>query len=226
MLQFQQFDSNAFGIPFYRLTEPASTTLAGELAGLTKAPPFIVDAKLPAEDISNATRLMKLGFRKICVQLELECGLFSPKLYCEGAKISDRIVFPDSVIDAHARHFTFDRFALDPELSATGHERLYKQWIRNSLERGTHLVALKGENFITFKSDGRPLRIDLVSILNKRRGIGSDLLQTIFSFAEQQKIGTVKVVTECENLPALKLYMKAGFVPARFFSVFHLVQKT
>lgn len=226
-LQYQEFDTKAFGIPFYRIVDPRLATFEDELAALASEPPLIVDAKLPAHDIETGARLLRLGFRKICVQAEFEHSLGAAVGFvCVRAEIRDRIVFPEAVIDAHARQFVFDRFALDAELPAGGHDRLYKKWIRNSLENGGHSVAVAGENFITYKLEAGIIRIDLVSVLCRRRGIGLDLLHTIMDYGRKNRVDKVVVVTECENLPAMRLYAKAGFAPARLFSAFHLVRKT
>jgi dTDP-4-amino-4,6-dideoxy-D-galactose acyltransferase len=225
-LRFQPFDTDAFGTPFYRVVDPRSSALDRELSKLTTNPPLIVDAKLPADDIAGAARLTNLGFRKICVQIELHQPLDSAALSCSGAQIRDRVVYPEPVISAHAAQFVFDRFALDLELPRAGHDRLYRQWIRNSLEGGRHRVAVAEKDFITFRTETDAIRIDLVSVLRKRRGTGLALLDAISAYGRQHELEKVIVITECENLPAVSLYIKAGFVPARFFSVFHLVRRS
>lgn len=225
-LRFQQFDTDAFGIPFYRVTDPWAAALDCELSELSGKPRLIVDAKLSAEDIHGAARLMRLGFRKICVQIELQRPLDTAPVPCPNAEIRDHVVYPDPVIGAHAAQFVFDRFTLDVDLPRAGHDRLYRQWIRNSLEGERYRIAVADVNFITFGTEGDAIRIDLVSVLNKRRGTGLALLNAILAYGRQQNLEKVIVVTECENLPAVRLYVKAGFSPARFFSVFHLVRRS
>ncbi|MFM8992351.1 MAG: GNAT family N-acetyltransferase, partial [Alphaproteobacteria bacterium] len=63
--------------------------------------------------------------------------------------------------------------------------------------------------------------IDLVSAVVKRRGIASDLLARVVALAAREGCRAVRVVTECENAPALALYARAGFAPVRYESLLH-----
>ena len=223
-VKFQQFDTDAFGVPFYRVTNWRSTDLKSDISMLVGAPPVIVDAKLPAEDIETSACLTKLGFSKVCTQIELFHALDGPQRAPERSKIRATVVFPEAVIRAHVAHFAFDRFALDINLPAGGHDTLYERWMRNSLEGGRCSIALRENNFITFRDAPASVKIDLVSVLDKGRGIATDLLNAILCHARERKARHVEVVTECENLPAVRLYLKAGFKPSRFYSVFHFVR--
>ena len=167
---------------------------------------------------------MRAGFRKVCVQIELHHSLDHPTPAPQRSQILDRVAFEPSAIRAHARHFVYDRFALDVALPTEGHDRLYEKWIRNSLEGSAHRLAVCGSNFITFKAEPDRIRIDLVSVLDKGQGVASDLLRAVLQRAQERQCKHVEVVTECENLPAVRLYLKSDFVPVRFHSVFHLVR--
>jgi GNAT superfamily N-acetyltransferase len=218
---YQEFDTDVFGVPFYRLVDARPPRLQEEVAALASNPPCIADAKLPAEDIQSGARLLELGFRKICVQIELKHRL-GVSVHPTRSQIRDRVVLPNAIIRAHASQFVFDRFALDIALPSKGHDRLYEKWIRNSLEGSSHLVATFGDNFITFREQAGNIKIDLVSVLQKGQGIGADLIRTVLNCAKERQVREVDVITECENLPAVRLYLSTGFLPARFFSVFHL----
>lgn len=221
-LKFQPFDADAFGVPFYRLTDPRSPVLERELAALALHPPFIVDAKLPADDITSGARLLELGFRKVCVQIELHHSLIGAIVPPVRSQIVDQVKLPKDILYAHAAQFVFDRFALDSRLPPGGHDRLFLRWISNSLEGIAHSVALCGNNFITFKEESGDVKIDLVSVLHKEQGIATDLLMAVLCAAQERGSRHVKVVTECENRPAVRLYLKTGFSPVHFYSVFHL----
>ena len=224
ILERRTFDADAFGIPFFRVTDPNAAGLPEALATLPNDRPCIVDAKLAAQDIASAARLIRAGFRKVCVQIELHHQLDQDLCPPQRARIVDRVALSEADVHAHARNFTFDRFALDVALPAAGHDRIYEKWIRNSLEGPAHAVALSGSDFISFKEQVESVKIDLVSVLHKGQGNATDLLNAVLSHARDHGAKQVEVVTECENLPAVKLYLKAGFIPVRFFSVFHLVR--
>ena len=223
-VQFQKFDTDAFGVPFYRVVATHSPNLERGVAALIANPPVIIDAKLSAEDIGNCHRLLKLGFRKICTQIEFRHKLEEVACPPKRSSIMNCCALSDATILAHARQFVFDRFSLDPELPVGGHDRLYSRWIHNSLRSGNCEVAVCRHNFITFKSTLRRVKIDLTSVLDSGQGIASDLLAAVLHRAKESDAHHVEVVTECENRPAWRLYLKAGFLPAQFFSVFHLVK--
>jgi GNAT superfamily N-acetyltransferase len=167
---------------------------------------------------------MRRGFRKICTQIELRHDLAGPTRAPEDAAIHSRANLPAAAIDAHARNFRTDRFALDVMLSQSDHDRLFARWIRNSLEGGRHSVSLRDLSFVTFREEGSDAKIDLVSVLNKGRGVGTDLMNAVLCEARARRKTCVKVVTECENPPAIGLYMKVGFRPFRYYSCLHLVR--
>jgi GNAT superfamily N-acetyltransferase len=136
--------------------------------------------------------------------------------------IVDRLDLDEETVWAHARNFTRDRFSLDPLLHATGRHLLYRQWFGNSLG-GAKQVAHIGSNVCTFWRQGNDVVIDLVSILEQRRGHGSRLVMAVLANARQSGASSVRVTTECENTGAWSLYQRMGFVPLTYTSAFHLV---
>jgi hypothetical protein len=222
-LVYQEFDSDAFAVPFFRVIDPHSSDLVHEIEAVTRGERGIIDAKLPAEDIEAANRLLRAGFRKICCQVELHHDVVGGTYAPVQSGIFEGFSLPEEMVSRHAANFTFDRFSLDNELPP-GHQLLFERWIRNSLGGRTCLVAAREFNFITFKLVSDQIKIDLVSVLDKGRGIARDLLHAILWKARELRLREVVVVTECENKPAVNLYLKKGFKVVQFYSVFHLVK--
>lgn len=225
-LQRQAFDEAAFGQLFYRVTSMDSDDLERGIAALRKeALPFIVDAKTPSDDLASSRRLLSLGFRKVCMQIRLVNDLSGPADFDQQAAVADTLDWPDAVIAAHARNFVFDRFALDiAALPAEGHDRLYSNWIRNSLTSGRKRILTIGRNFLSFVDDGEGLRIDLLSVLDHRQGIGRRLLNSLTSLAKDSGRASITTVTECENHAAVQLYCRTGYRLHDFQTVFHLTE--
>jgi dTDP-4-amino-4,6-dideoxy-D-galactose acyltransferase len=219
----QAFDTEAFGRPFFRVLRLDAPDLESEIVPLRELAGVIIDAKMPAEVIEPAMRLQRLGFRKVTIQVELvdDCIVVEPE--GEGT-ISERLDLPVDEVAHHAENFVYDRFALDVAIEKAGHDRFYRQWITNSLTGGRHRVAHLHGGFISFKIDGRALKIDLVSVVAKGKGIGSRLLRAVKRYARQVGCDRIQVITECENAPALKLYRKSGFREARYISVLHFAE--
>lgn len=217
------FESRAFGFLFYRVMRFDEGQLRTELAGVADSRPMAADSKVSADDVVANHGLMRLGFRKVCMQIALRHDLLPPfEPPCSEVRIVDKLDLDEETIWAHARNFTKDRFSLDPLLPATGRHRLYYQWFRNSFG-GTKHVAHIGPDVCTFSRVGEEVIIDLVSILEHRRGNGSRLLTAVLDHARQSGASSVRVKTECENTGAWRLYQRKGFVPVTYTSVFHLV---
>jgi GNAT superfamily N-acetyltransferase len=217
------FETRSFGFPFYRVLHFDEPRLRTELASVAGECPMGADCKVSAGDVAATHGLMRLGFRKVCVQITLRHDLTEiPEPQCSEVRIAGRLDLDDETLWAHARNFTQDRFSLDPLMPATGRRRLYHQWFRNSLG-GAKQVAYIGADVCTFSQQGGDVIVDLVSVLHQRRGNGSRLLTTVLAHARQSGASSVRVKTECENPGAWSLYQRKRFVPVAYTSVFHLV---
>jgi hypothetical protein len=222
----QEFDSRLFDRPFYRVRDTDLTALEVELEQLGTIDRLVIDAKLRADKVELGAFLQRRGFRKICTQIELQHDLSKALLKpVSSGTILERLDVTAETLAAHASNFKFDRFALDVLLPSDAHDRLYREWINNSLTNGKHKVVARGHNFISFRDDGSRVKIDLVSVLDAGRGVATDLLRTLLIDARDRGKSSVEVTTECENLTAVGLYTKVGFVPVNFVSVFHLVKE-
>ncbi len=219
-----EFDSAAFGFPYYRVTRLEEDGLAAEVDALLRNGRMAADAKRPADDVAGTHALMKLGFRKVCMQVTLQWRTAGSPEPDPEVELRDSLGVDEETLWRHARNFTRDRFSMDPLLPAAGRHRLYFQWLRNSVS-GSKRVARAGDNLCTFSRKGGDVVIDLVSILEARRGIGTRLLRTLQAHAVATGAESIIVSTECENTPAWSLYQKMGFLPIRYTSALHLVQR-
>lgn len=218
----QSFDSEAFGLDFYRVATPDREALARDLATLG-APgiPFMADAKLPAQDIEGSKQLQRLGFRKICVQPTFVLPLRGMR----GAAVGE----PQAVVDmpreelaAHAANFTYSRFGLDPDVTQSERQVHQERWLANSMASPDILVFREQGAFVSFKIREGAVVIDLVSALASSRGRGSLLLERLKTWAAGQGHSRIEVTTESENIPACLFYQKNGYRLDRACVVFHL----
>ncbi len=220
------FDADAFGMPFYRVHEIDPETIGPELQAIRDThPAVIVDAKVPADDLQNARLLWALGFRKVCMQFVLKHDLGRVGDQPAGVSVVSRLNLPESTLQQHGGNFTIDRFSLDPLIPRQGTRRLYTNWIRNSLTGGRKQIVHSGPNFCTLAINDGTAGIDLVSVLDHGQGLGRRLVAGAVRHAHEQGARELFVTTECENVRAWNLYQRAGFVPAKFTSAFHLVQR-
>jgi len=184
-----------------------------------------IDAKIRADELDSSRMLLDQGFRKICTQVELHHCLSGPTRASSLVLIRNQLKLSSDQVLRHAANFETNRFRLDPLVQRSIADALYAEWIRNSLS-GAKRVAHIGENFCTF-SDGNSTRsIDLLSVLEKRRGFARCILEAVLSEACDGGLNLVRVVTEAENTAALAVYRRVGFEIDRFISVFHLYRPT
>lgn len=215
----QQFDSQAFGHDYYRVVRFEYPALQEELAALR--PPFMVDAKRPAQDIEGAKALLRLGFTKACVQPTFVLDLAETRGAAVGEPFGKHPMDTDE-LEAHAANFLFTRFGLDP--SVTERERVHHQrlWIGNSMASTEILKFVEPGAFVSFRVKDGAAAIDLVSVLPEARGRGSLLLGRLRAWAASKGLGRIEVTTESENITACLFYQKNGYRLDRAAVAFHL----
>lgn len=216
------FDTSTFRVPFYRVVNLDIDCLRRQIPPLLREKPLIVDAKVPA-DRSDIIRLLEnFGFRIVCTQISLLHDLAQPSPAAVPVTVSKRLDLDEHTRHAHVMNFQFDRFSLDPLIDPSRRERLYDQWIKNSLS-GAMQVAAIGGNFCSFEQQGDLINIDLLSVLNKRQGIGRNLVRAVLEYAVQRKMRATSVVTECGNIAAWHTYLGLGFRVRGFIDCLHFV---
>jgi len=219
----QAFDTEIFGLPFYRVIDLDEADLARDLPPLLRREPVIIDAKVPAHRSDLIRFLLGFGFRAICTQVTLVHDLAELPVMTGRVDIRPRVEFDAETIRAHIANFQADRFARDPLIHSTEHDRLYERWIENSL--GRMQVAIHGRNFCSFAPGDRRVSIDLVSVLDKRQGVGRNLVSAVLGEASRRRKESVAVVTECGNEAAWRLYLRCGFRPDGFTDCLHFVSR-
>jgi hypothetical protein len=223
-LKYLEFDSDIFGIPFYRIANPDHRQLSNALRRAASRGQFAIDAKVDTTDRRCIARLERLGLVRICTQITLVDDRLPVATQRSDPEVvlSDCLEMDARTISAHAEGFRFARFNQDPRLPRTDVRRHMRRWIANSLG-GTFQVLSIGRNFCTFRLVGDDLTIDLLSCLDTRRGYARRLL---FSLAETGAVmgaRRIHVTTEAENLAALRLYLACGFFPFRSTTCLHRI---
>jgi GNAT superfamily N-acetyltransferase len=219
----QAFDTEIFGLPFYRVMDLDQADLERDLPPLLRRKPVIVDAKVPADRSDLVRFLLGFGFRSVCTQVTLVHDLAKVPVTPQRVDVRAHVEFDAETLHAHVANFQADRFARDPLIHSTEHDRLYERWIENSLARMQ--AAVHGRNFCSFAIQDRRVSIDLLSVLDKKQGIGRNLVSAVLREAARQRKESVAVVTECGNEAAWRLYLRCGFRPDGFTDCLHFVSR-
>ncbi len=210
----QAFDEAIFAIPFFRVHDPGAERLEEAWRAVVAAHPRLMgDARTGVEQIALHRRLDALGFHRVCTQVTF---VLDPIPACDpvpGVSVQPELALSPAALEAHGRNFTFSRFAQDPRVPRADADRWVQTWIHNSVRGRRRVVALQTD-FVTFSGEpGEAIVVDLVSVVDHRRGRGRRLMQHLIAHAAASGAPRIEVTTEGENIPAQRLYTSLGFRP-------------
>lgn len=223
-LKLQDFDTDIFGLPFYRVVDPDPRPLSDELDRVVELPAYFVDAKAPAEDIELSRFLQDQGFAKACLQPRFAYVPAAPPKNAPDPEATAEGRLSPEDLDRHAQNLRYQRFNLDNRVPPEKARLFQRRWLENSMASATVLKVYHGPDFISFKTVGGDIVIDIVSVLTPGRGAGTALLDRVKTHAFRSGARRVLVTTECENLPACRFYLKNAFTLEAMTACFHLVK--
>lgn len=123
----------------------------------------------------------------------------------------------------------YSRFRVDPRFPRQGFERLYHQWIINSVQRliaETTLVTRSGDQLtgmvtVGEKSGRADIGLIAVSAAARGQGLATQLVRAANTWGESHGYAIGQVVTQGANLPACRLYERCGYTKEKSEDVFH-----
>lgn len=166
--------------------------------------------------------------------------LISSKIVYELKSYNLSISSPLSISDS----FEYDShnsywIAMTQDLSATSHYAkdpfigkekafsLYQTWMKNTFTGYAEKVFVAHSKdipmgFISLRNKDDGLHIDLIAVHSdfRGKGIAKELLRAAIQYAQDHK-KFLLVCTQIENVPANRLYQKAGFVTKSFSLIYH-----
>jgi ribosomal protein S18 acetylase RimI-like enzyme len=187
-----------------------------------------VICKLKSQDTSFIMMLESMGFylTDIGVILSVESDKFVQKVPSVISRKEKRVETPAlnhiPMLRKMAKGlFPESRFYNDPFFSKKEGDRLYQEWIENSVkgEAADVVFWMPETGFITCrKTTGKGGEIVLLGIKKDLRGkgFGAALVRTAMHWFREQRIKNVTVRTQLKNLRALKFYVKLGFIPREY----------
>jgi len=196
-----------------------------------------VYCRVDINDFSSIHSLESNGFRLIDV-LTTFCFDFRKnkifqKLSHEKDPLLNKIIVRpwkeedlDELANIAGASYIYDRFHSDPMFSKDKSDELHEKWIVNCCNGLTDEVQVaaidKPLGFITCKINGSKGVIDLFGVSKdmQKKGIGAMLVNASLEWFKD-RVDVVEVGTQNRNIPAMKLYINAGFMPVSSKLTFH-----
>ena len=113
----------------------------------------------------------------------------------------------------------YSRFRCDPKFDQSYFEKLYIQWVKNSIcdehSKGLFYIKVDGfvAGFVTYTINLLEATIGLIAVYPafQGRGIGGQLIQYLSSFLNENGVSKIFVATQFQNQKAISFYEKMGF---------------
>jgi ribosomal protein S18 acetylase RimI-like enzyme len=229
--------SGIFEHPVFRVERPADTPAAPSWVGrFREAGRAFYYAKVDAGLRDSVSSLRTLGFRIVA---ESRTFALRPPWRTEGETPSGLRVEEatpadeDPVCRIAAGCFRYSRFHVDPRIPRITADRIKRNWIRN------YFTGARGDRLYVARRDGRAVgflgawilteagdrvgTIDLMGVdsAEQGRGVGRALVRH-FIREEGPRADHLRVATQTDNGPALRLYRALGFQEVRAQCVMHL----
>ena len=136
----------------------------------------------------------------------------------------------DQLINLTLHSGIYSRFYTDDNFKSNEYKKLYTEWILNSLNGQLAfdvLISVSNSKILGFctisKKDNALADIGLVAVDKQARGkgLGTELIHRAIQLAKDKNLGSIQVVTQLNNLPAVKLYTKTNFEMGRITNIYH-----
>lgn len=125
----------------------------------------------------------------------------------------------------------YSRFKRDRNFTKNEYEKLYTKWIEDSINKliADNIIVYKDnfneyKGFITVKHKMDFAEIGLIAVdeLSRGKGIGAALLNYVNNLTKLAGLKKIIVTTQFENIPAMKLYERAGYKIISKKYIYHL----
>lgn len=125
----------------------------------------------------------------------------------------------------------YSRFRLEPRLPVTVFQRLYSEWLRNSLNGSIAQAVMVMENtsgrtigLLTLGEKASVADIGLLAVEVEARGqrVGQRLVAEARRLAFNSGYKRLQVVTQGDNIQACRFYDKCGFATFSEVNIYHL----
>ena len=180
----------------------------------------------PGDDEAAAHAAEGSGFRLMDVRVELARDAESGEQIEGIREATDADTAALRAIASGSHGGT--RFYADPNFPDDRCRVFYDTWIRRSLEGWAAGVLVADvddapRGYVSCHLDGGTGSIGLIAVDESARGsgLGSDLSRAAVAWCAERGADRMTVVTQGRNVPALRTFQRAGFLPSSLDLWFH-----
>lgn len=154
------------------------------------------------------------GFRLVDGYLELECEIEGTEDLSE-IRIAEKKDLP-RLQEIAANSFSKTRFYNDPLIKKSQADKIYSEWIKNSILGKMADVVLVWEEkgnilgFVTLRKNGN-LTLIAVAKEAQGKGIGKSLVKAALSQFKKWGLSKSSIETQITNISALRIYEACGY---------------
>jgi len=141
----------------------------------------------------------------------------------------DQDTATEDMVSLAVQSGVYSRFAVDPFFPRKKFEHLYTVWLNRSIKKeiADEVFVSKQDGkitgFITVGSNNDIGEIGLIAVnaAHRRKNNGKFLVQNALHWCGRMGLAGCRVVTQEDNIPACKLYIKCGFEIQKKVFVYH-----
>jgi ribosomal-protein-alanine N-acetyltransferase len=216
----QEFDSEIFGRPVYRLKIRSGAGLAEALSELVRSwagkDMALCACRIPAADADSALALEAAGFRCIECLVTLTCDLAAWRIPVTGVDLATPADLAACI--AIARNaFSLDRLHADPFIPDEIADRQKAAWVRSGLAGGADRCFVIREaglpvGFLLCRIVAGAAVADLLAVAPayRRQGHGRRLMEAALAHYANG-YPSLRLATQDSNLEAIAIYRRLGF---------------
>lgn len=175
-------------------------------------------------ETSNEYYNVDLVDEKITFLKEIEKSFLVSKTESYPEKYPDK-----QLINLAVESGIYSRFNVDPKIGRKKFEELYTQWIVKSVSKeiADDVLVYKPEGeiagFVTIGKKNERADVGIIAVDKSYRGkgIGKTLMKTAENFYFN-KLKLIQVVTQGDNVPAIRLYESCGYKIGKVEFLYHL----
>lgn len=140
-------------------------------------------------------------------------------------RITNAMKYNEDIINMSRKTFLNSRFIFDEKLNDNKYE-VYSEWVKNAFEKEDKYYCYyidnnKIEGYILFSVHNETIIIELITTKKNCVGIGTKLINQLENYAFKNRLNTINVGTQLNNLNAQNFYEKNGFKHVANNSIYH-----